>query len=210
MKAKRGYQSDLRAQQTAATRELLIKTTAESFVPWSTDVSFEQVAAHAGVSVRTVFRHFPTQLDLMLAVVSYVEQRCGWKPDELTADNLAEMSRNTFAYFGELLERGKRDPVPVPEPLRVQRARRIGAIEQALAPLTKGMEPKLARGVVAAVSGLTRIQFLRDMHEQWGLGGEDAGKAVEWVINALLGELRERQGTWNKQKSRKAPARARK
>ena len=210
MKAKRGYQSDLRAQQAAATRELIVKTTAESFVPWSTDVSFDEVAAHAGISVRTVFRHFPTQRDLMLAVVSYVEQRCGWKPDELTADNLAPMIRDSFAYFGELLERGKRDSGPVPEPLREQRARRTAAIERALAPLTKGIQPKLARGVLAAVSGLSRIQFLRDMHEQWGVGGEDAGKAVEWVINALLGQLRERQGTWNKQKSRKAPARARK
>jgi AcrR family transcriptional regulator len=210
MKRKRGYKSDLRAQQAAATRELIIKTAAEAFVPWSTDVPFDQLAERAGISVRTVFRHFPTQRDLVLAVTPYLEQRCGWRPEEMTADNFAEMSRNTFAYFGELLERGRRDSDPLPAPLRNLRTRnRITPIERALGPLTQGMDPGMARAVLALLSGLTRVPFLRGMHEQWGVGGEDASKAVEWAVNALLATLRERQEQWKQDKNRQPRSRKR-
>jgi len=210
MKRKRGYKSELRAQQTAGTRDLIIKTAAESFVPWTTDVPFDKLAERAGISVRTVFRHFPTQRDLVAATVPYLEERCGWRPDEMTAENLAEMSQRTFAYFGDLLERSAGDSDPMPAELRTVRARqRTEPIERAIGPLTERMDPGLARGVLAVMSGLTRIHFLRGMHEQWGLGGEDAGKAVEWAVNALLGALRERQGSWKQGKSRKARSRKR-
>lgn len=209
MKRKRGYKSELRAQQAAGTRDLIIKTAAESFVPWSTDVPFDKLAERAGVSVRTVFRHFPTQRDLVGAVAPYLEERCGWRPEEMNADNLAAMSRSAFAYFGDLLARSTQDSDPMPPALRDVRLRRTVPIERAVGPLTEGMDPMLGRGVLAVISGLTRIQFLRGMHEQWGLGGEDAGKAVEWAVNALLGALRERKEQWNQDKHRKSRARKR-
>src|SRR6187399_3018913 len=130
MKRKRSYKSELRAQQAAGTRDLIIKTAAESFVPWSTDVPFDKLAERAGISVRTVFRHFPTQRDLVAVVAPYLEERCGWRPDEMTADNLAEMSRSTFAYFGELLERGKQDADPMPLAVRDIRLHRTVPIER--------------------------------------------------------------------------------
>lgn len=210
MKGKRAYKSDLRARQAAATRELIIKIAAEQFVPWSMDVPFDQLAERAGISVRTVFRHFPTQRDLVVAVTPYLEERCGWRPDEMTADNLAEMSRNTFAYFGELLERGARDADPLPAPLRTLRVRnRLTPIERAIGPLTEGMNPGEARAVLALLSGLTRVPFMRGMHEQWGVGGEDAGQAVEWAVNALLSALRERQQSWKQDRKRKPRSRKR-
>src|SRR5262245_8221792 len=197
MKRRRGYKSDLRAQQTAATRELIIKTAAEAFVPWTTDVPFDQLAERAGISVRTVFRHFPTQRDLIEAATPYLMERCGWRPNEMTADNFAEMSAKTFAYFGSLLENSGRDSDPMPAALRQNRVQqRIAPIERALGPLTEGLEPGLARAVLAVLSGLTRVHFLRGMHEQWGTRGEDAGMAIEWAVSALLAALRERQEQW--------------
>src|SRR5688572_10364458 len=139
MKRKRGYKSDLRAQQAASTRELIIKTAAEQFVPWSTDVPFDQLAERAGISVRTVFRHFPTQRDLIEAATPYLLERSGWRPEEMTADNFAEMSGKAFAYFGALLDSSGRDSDPMPAPLRQHRVqKRIAPIERALGPLTEG------------------------------------------------------------------------
>ncbi len=210
MKRKRGYKSDLRAQQAAATRELIIKTAAEEFVPWSTDVPFDQLAERAGISVRTVFRHFPTQRDLMDAAVPYLLESSGWRPDEMTADNFAEMSAKAFAYFGGLLEKGGRDSDPMPAPLRQYRVeQRIAPIERALGPLTEGMDPALARAVLALFSGFTRIHFLRGMHEQWGTRGEDASRAIEWAVSALLKALRERKEQWKQNKNRKPRSRKR-
>jgi AcrR family transcriptional regulator len=210
MKRKRGYKSDLRAQQTAATRELIIKIAAEQFVPWSTDVPFDQLAERAGISVRTVFRHFPTQRDLLEAATPYLLERSGWRPDEMTADNFAAMSAKTFAYFGNLLDSSGRDSDPMPAVLRQHRVQqRIAPIERALGPLTEGLEPDLARAVLAVFSGLTRIQFLRGMHEQWGTRGEDASMAIEWAVNALLAALRVRQEQWKQDKKRKPSSRKR-
>lgn len=208
MKRKRGYKSDLRAQQAAATRELIIKTAAECFVPWATDVPFDQLAERAGISVRTVFRHFRTQRDLLEAATPYLLERSGWRPDEMTADNYAEMSARTFAYFGGLLESRGRDVDPMPRLLRLHRIeQRLAPIERALGPLTEGMPPEQARAVLAVLSGLTRIHFLRGMYEQWGTRSEDASKAIEWTVNALIAALRERQEKWKQDKHSKPRSR---
>ena len=75
-----------------------------------------------------------------------------------------------------------------------------------MGPYTKGMDPKRARAIFAVFDGLIRVQFLRAMHEHWGLGGEDAGRAVEWAINALLDQLSQ-EGTWKpKHRSKKRSA----
>jgi len=208
MKRKGGYQSPLREEQTTATRARIVEVAAELGVPWSPDVSFDDVAARVPVSVRTVFRYFPTQRDLSVAVATYMEQHSGWDPEALSADNMAEMTRNAFAYFADLYERGGRGADPVPLGLIEPRARRSAGMVRALGPLTTGMDPALARGVMAVFAGLSRIQFLRGMHEQWDLDGADAGKAVEWAMNALLEELRRRKSKWRK--SHKARQRTRK
>lgn len=210
MKRKRGYKSELRGKQAAATRELIIKTAAEAFVPWSTEVPFDQLAERAGISVRTVFRHFPTQRDLLEAATPYLLERSGWRPDEMTDDNFAEMAAKAFAYFGGLLESSARDSDPMPAVLRQHRVQqRIAPIERALGPLTEGLEPGLGRAVLAVLSGLTRIQFLRGMHEQWGTRGADASMAIEWAVSALLAALRARQEQWKQDKNRKPRSRKR-
>jgi AcrR family transcriptional regulator len=170
----------------------------------------DQLAERAGISVRTVFRHFPSQRDLLEAATPYLLERSGWRPDEMTADNFAEMSARAFAYFGGLLESIGRDLDPMPPRLRPNRVQqRIAPIERALGPLMEGMEPEQARAMLAVLSGLTRINFLRGMHEQWGTRGEDAGKAVEWAVTTLLGALREKQARWKQDKSRKPRPRKR-
>ena len=79
-------------------------------------------------------------------------------------------------------------------------------IERIVGPYTEGMDPALARGLFAVFDGLIRVQFLRAMHEHWGLGGEDAGRAVEWAINALFDQL-SKEGPWKpKRKSKKRSA----
>jgi hypothetical protein len=128
----------------------------------------------------------------------------------MTADNFAEMSGKAFAYFGGLLEKRGRDSDPMPALLRQHRVQqRIAPIERALGPLTEGLEPGLARAVLAVLSGLTRIQFLRGMHEQWGTRGEEASMAIEWAVSALLAALRARQEQWKQDMNRKPRSRKR-
>ena len=195
------YRSELRAEQAAATRQRIIEAALEGFAPWSTDLPFDRVAARARVSERTVYRHFPTQKDLFDAVAAHVVAHSGWNPDEVEADTFGATAARAFTYFGTLFEHVDREP-EAPE-MQALRSKRFEMIERIVGPYTDGMGAVRARGLFAVFDGLIRVQFLRGMHEQWGLGGEDAGRAVEWAVNALLDQLRQ-EGTWKpKRKSKK-------
>lgn len=193
MTSKRPYQSQLRQEQAAATRARIVEAAAERLTPWATELPFAEVAAAVPVSVRTVYRYFPTQRDLLAAVGAYFEEHSGWDADEVRADTLGAMTRGLYAYLGRRLETTTRGTDEVQDFLRDSRARRIAAIEREIGPLTEGMDPELARGVMAVFSGLVRAHFLAGMHDHWGLDGEQAGRAVEWAINALVEDLQRRR-----------------
>lgn len=188
-------QNDLRAAQLALTRSRIIDAALQRFTPWSTDLPFDDIAARAGVSVRTVYRHFPSQRDLLDAVTAHLMEHSGWKPDELDAETLAAATHRSFVYYAGLLAAGNHEREQRSAELDALRAMRLGAIERVVGPETEGLDPELARGVMAVFAGLTRVHFLMSMTEHWGLDGPSAGRAIEWAINALFDDLRRRRET---------------
>ena len=201
-KPKQGpYRSELRAEQAAATRQRIIEAAVEGFAPWSTDLPFDRVAERARVSERTVYRHFPTQKDLFDAVAAHVVARSGWNPDEVEADSLGATAARAFTYFGTLFPRV--DRAPEAPGMKALRNKRFEMIDRIVGPYTNGMDPVQARGIFAVFDGLVRVQFLRGMHEHWGLGGQDAGRAIEWAINALFDQLRQEEAWKPKRRSKK-------
>jgi AcrR family transcriptional regulator len=196
-----GYRSELRAEQAAATRQRIIDAALEGFTPWGTELPFDKVAEHARVSERTVYRHFPTQKDLFDAVATQVVARSGWTPEGIEAETLGATAARAFTYFGTLFR--SVDPTPEAPGMKELRSKRLEMIERIVGPYTEGMDPALARGLHAVFDGLVRVPFLRGMHEHWGLGGEDAGRAVEWAINALLDQLRREETPKPKRKPKK-------
>jgi AcrR family transcriptional regulator len=198
MKQKNPYRSELRAEQAAATRERIVKAAADQFAPSLSELRFDDVAAKARVSVRTVYRYFPTQSDLLDAVMARIIEGSGWNPEATNADNLGAMTAHAFAYYGTLLESRDQKPEADATKLAGLRAQRLQTIERIVAPYTEGMEPEMARGICAVVAGLVRIQFLQAMHEQWGLDGAQSGRAVAWALDTLLDELRRKEGKWNR------------
>lgn len=191
MSAGRRYTSRLREEQAAATRARIIEVAAEQFVPWATELPFERVAEAVPVSVRTVYRHFPTQRDLLRAVGAYFEENSGWHTDEITSENIGARTREMFAYLLGRLDgqAGRTDAAG--DAGQELRRRRLTAIERSIGPLTGDLDPELARGVLAVFEGMARLPFLQGMHDHWGLDGEQAGRAVEWAMNVLLRDLRQ-------------------
>src|SRR6476646_4835253 len=71
--ASRSYASPLREEQTAATRRRIVEALAALLdEDHTTEVSLAEVAQRAGVAERTLYRHFPTKLDLYSAVYQWV------------------------------------------------------------------------------------------------------------------------------------------
>lgn len=190
MTGRRRYESKLREEQAAATRTRIVEVAAEQFAPWATELPFDRVAEAVPVSVRTVYRHFPTQRDLIRAVGAHLEEESGFHTDEVTSENLAAMTRQMFAYLGRRVGEQDWGSHDADDAMNEMRLRRRAAIERSIGPLTEDLDPELAQGVMAVFAGLTRLPMLQGMHDHWGLDGEQAGRAVEWAINALLGDLR--------------------
>jgi AcrR family transcriptional regulator len=193
MTSKRPYRSQLREEQAAATRARIVEAAAARVLPWATELPFEEVAAAVPVSVRTVYRHFPSQRDLLAAVRAQLEKDSGWNTDEVRAATLGAATRRVYASLGRYLDTTSARSEEMEDALRATRAPDLAVIQREIGPLTEGMDPELARGVMAVFSGLVHMRFLSGMHKHWGLDGEQAGRAVEWAINALLEDLHQRR-----------------
>ncbi|RUM06208.1 TetR/AcrR family transcriptional regulator [Rhizobium chutanense] len=55
---------------------MLLKTAAESFASSGVDVPIREIAERAGVGVGTLYRHFPTRSDLVVAVFHKEVEEC--------------------------------------------------------------------------------------------------------------------------------------
>jgi AcrR family transcriptional regulator len=73
----RTYQSELREQQAAHTRDRILDATVRVMARGLADVTVPAVAREAGVSVPTVYRHFGTKRDLLAALQPHLQQRAG-------------------------------------------------------------------------------------------------------------------------------------
>ncbi|MFC6986779.1 TetR/AcrR family transcriptional regulator [Streptomyces cirratus] len=77
----RGKRADaVRNQQT------LLAAAAEVFVTSGVDAPIRQIAARAGVGVATIYRHFPTRADLVVAVYRHQVEACAEAGPHLLAD----------------------------------------------------------------------------------------------------------------------------
>jgi AcrR family transcriptional regulator len=78
-----------RPQRADARRnaEALLGAAAEAFVEFGVDVPVRDIAARAGVGVGTIYRHFPTRADLIVAVYRHQVESCAEAGPILLADS---------------------------------------------------------------------------------------------------------------------------
>ncbi|MFD0556789.1 TetR family transcriptional regulator [Stackebrandtia endophytica] len=74
------------------------------FAQQGASASTEGVAKHAGVAIGTVFRHFPTKLDLLKAVVMNLQDRLVAEADDMVNDS--EDGTDLLEFCGRVLETG--------------------------------------------------------------------------------------------------------
>ncbi|GAB2688102.1 TetR/AcrR family transcriptional regulator [Nocardia thraciensis] len=65
----------------------LLDAAAKAFVTSGVDVPVRDIAAEAGVGVGTIYRHFPTRADLIVAVYRHQVEACAEAGPKLLADN---------------------------------------------------------------------------------------------------------------------------
>ena len=186
--------SSLRDRQAAVIREAILDALAALLDHDNPDdVAMPQVAADAGISLRTLYRYFPTREAMFDGVGDHVVARLGLPREIDGADDIAPMfleSARIGAKSPELVRAmlwtrlGRRARSP-------HRRRRVASITAALAEVTSHLPAAEARRREAAIVYLCSLPAWITVSEECELSAEDARRGIAWAIDTLVGALRQ-------------------
>lgn len=183
------YASPLRERQKADTRALILATVERLLSDRSLgELSLATVAQEAGITERTVYRHFETREQLLEATWAAVNDAIGIKDFPRTAEELIERPKKLFPAFEERSEVIRAMLAsPQGRELRLHaNTQRQSAIRAAVKSARPNLrEPALTR-LCAAVQVFCSASGWATMTDYWGLDSAEAGRAASEAIAELL------------------------
>jgi AcrR family transcriptional regulator len=195
LNAVRAYDSPLRAEQMEQTRLRILEAVGALLSDETVhELTVPLVARRARVSVRTVYRHFPTREAL-------IDAWGDWAGDALrirlhsypeTLEELVDFAPDLYRSYDEneaLVKAMLHSNAARAVRLRTRR-RRQRSFERALAELTSDLTPEERLRVLGVIYLLISAPAWQAMRDQWGLEGAEAGEAAAWAIRVLVDELR--------------------
>jgi len=189
----RPYTSPLRDRQTAETRAVILEALgAELAAGGIEEFSVARLARRAGVSERTVFRHFPTRETLLDGLSQWFNERVGDFPHDVSAEAIPATIAQVFADLDEheALTRAMLASPGGREFRRHARAARLARLQAALAPVLDPADPERAAAARALVLALCSARTWQAMRDEGGLDGAAAGRAVAHAIQLILDDAR--------------------
>ena len=188
--------ASLRERHAEVTRQLILRALAELLRNERADeLSIPDVAREAGVSLRTVYRYFPTREELFRAASDWIDERIfGEMTSEETVEDLPKLFRHAC-------ERWEQQPrlaraMAVSQAARSdgshRRVQRLAAIHRSLAAVTDELPEEEKRRAVAVFGYLENVFAWVTMRDAPALDGEEIGEAVEWAMRTLIEDLRRR------------------
>jgi AcrR family transcriptional regulator len=193
--ARRRYDSPLRRQRAAETRERILTAGAEllhGYPTWNwRALTVRAVAARAGVNERTVYRYFTSERELRDAVMGTLEEEAGVELEGLRLDDVADVTTRILEYVSSfpVAPRTPRDPT-IAAANRRQREALLGAV----APLTEEwseVDRALAASMLDVLWGVMSYERLV---VDWDLDPKDAIRGIAWVIRLVEDAVREGRG----------------
>ncbi len=190
---KRRYDNSRRRQQAEQTRNAILDALARQLADNnSTDFSVDEAAREAGVTTRTVFRHFPTKEKMLEGVSEWVLGITGRVEIPQSPAQFARTAQTSYAMFEEHaglmralllseLGRGVRT--------RLSPRRRKG-LSDALEPAVAGLPPNETKAVKALLIHLLSAETWWQLHDAFGVKGEDSARVTGWTIDLVLEALR--------------------
>jgi len=159
--------------------------------------TIRRVAEEAGISYRTVYRHFPTPQALLDAV-----GEAGRDENEQAGRSLPQSLDGAAAHTRELFKAwdAEQDQVRALATLRIatgmstrERRERLAMADRLLeefAPHTSELDRLRVKYVLQAIGGTVTWMQMKD---DWGISGETAGDAVAFAITLLVDDLRRKE-----------------
>ncbi|MCK9904289.1 TetR family transcriptional regulator [Parafrankia colletiae] len=194
---RRRYDSPRRREQAAQTRERIIdagSALVHSFARWDwSDLTFRAVAERAGVGERTVYRHFPNESDLHEAVLRRLEEEAGITYEGLDLDQLPEITTRSFATLSSYAVPRWTPEGPEDGPLILKDQRRRDALVAAVARHTADWPENQREMATGMLDVLWHVPSYERLTTMWNLDGDQATKAITWVIGLLVDAIHEGQ-----------------
>lgn len=183
----------LREQNAAATRERILSAVADLIERGDVDeLTVPEVAEASGISLRTIYRYYPTRDELLEAAGRWIGNELMRHPYPETLDEVAETYRLGVGEFAErpglvralaLSKLGRK--------VRGYRRReRLAAIRKALRAEIPGLTEEELRRAEAVLAYLYNMLAFTTMREENELSSDEIGDAVAWAIRTLVDDLR--------------------
>jgi AcrR family transcriptional regulator len=188
---RRRYDSPVRRQRAAETRERILAAGAEllhGFPVWNwRALTVRAVAERAGVNERTVYRYFASERELRDAVMARMEDEAGVDVDGIRLEDVADVTAQILEYVSSfpIAPRTPRDPT-----VAATNARQRDALLAAVAPSTtewSTVERALAASMLDVLWGVVSYERLV---VDWELDPKDAIRGITWVIRLVEAAVR--------------------
>jgi AcrR family transcriptional regulator len=189
---KRAYVSPLRDGQSEATRVRIVEAVARVLARGIVELSVPAVAKEAGVSVATVYRHFPTKTDLVSGLTEHVAGLVGTRMEDINIVSLNDMEAKGRDIHQKLaqLDPALRLAMASPQANQLRREtrkKRLAANERMLAPYIRHLSHRERRRVrdlcVVLMSSATANAF--DMLV--GSSPEETADTLTWGLRRIIG-----------------------
>jgi AcrR family transcriptional regulator len=194
---RRKYESPLRRQQIAETRERIVAAGSEivhgaSSWDWR-DLTVRAVAKRAGVNERTVYRHFTGERELRDAVMGRLQEEAGLPFDDLTLDEFAAVVARLFDFLSSFAAapRTPQDPTFVAVDERRRQAL-LAAVERS----TDGWSETDREMAASLLDMLWSVAAFERLVAVWGLDTGQATRAVTGLIGLLVDAIRAGRRPW--------------
>jgi AcrR family transcriptional regulator len=177
------------------TADLIVAAAAEEIAAnGMVDLSMPKVAERAGVAVRTLYRHFATREDLLLAIGNRLEREMTGSGPALpsTAEQFVEAMPALFAFFEDNADAVEAmHATNVGRQIRLAgRMKRTERSREVVGPMYEGMpeqDIKLAFAMLRAMFGSsTWLTFRKEM----GLDADEAKAAIRWMSRMYVREMK--------------------
>lgn len=197
----------LRDRQLAATREEIVTTAMRLLERGDENVSHEAIAREAGMSTRTVYRHFEDRTVLMHAVWWKLRQMLNIRfpatEEEIiplgreafrSLEEHGDLVRTVMSYVGWTLARNQQGLAPMMQG--------SDSFSHSLGPVLAGASPKKRKLIVGSFAAMYSAPFWHLLRDRGGLSGAEAEDAIEWMMTVLLAAIHT-QPTQSKKEKKK-------
>ena len=189
----RKYDNSNRQAQAEATRDAILDALTQQMLGNNTpDFSIEQAALDAGVTTRTIFRHFPSRDSMLSALSERVLAVTGKVAIPQTPDQFVDTIRDTYSMFDdnrELMQslllselgRGVRSQL---------RERRRKGNTAALAPLVANLPGDQQKAIAAVLVHLISAESWWQLQDRFHVSAQDSAHIISWIYGLVANALK--------------------